>query len=90
MQAFGIKHPVWLERSGNVQFLPAPNDTPLWLSHIAPRSTPDITAARRQAHPRSKKNSRRKNANSGGQGLYRYGHRYPDPAHRSKSQSNSS
>lgn len=31
---------------GNVQFLSAPDGTPLWVSEVEPGSTPDITAAR--------------------------------------------
>ena len=31
---------------GNVQFLAAPDGTPLWVSDVEPGSTPDITAAR--------------------------------------------
>ncbi|MEV6057398.1 transposase family protein [Streptomyces sp. NPDC052107] len=31
---------------GNVQFLSAPDGTPLWVSDVEPGSTPDITAAR--------------------------------------------
>ncbi|MGW1888263.1 transposase family protein [Streptomyces sp. NPDC001970] len=36
---------------GNVQFLSAPEGTPLWISDVEPGSTPDITAARRHALP---------------------------------------
>ncbi|MFF2412420.1 transposase family protein [Streptomyces sp. NPDC058092] len=36
---------------GNVQFLSAPDGTPLWVSDVEPGSTPDITAARRHALP---------------------------------------
>jgi len=31
---------------GNVQILPSPDGTPLWVSDVEPGSTPDITAAR--------------------------------------------
>jgi hypothetical protein len=31
---------------GNIQFLAAPDGTPLWVSEVEPGSTPDITAAR--------------------------------------------
>ncbi|MFF5185713.1 transposase family protein [Streptomyces sp. NPDC000345] len=31
---------------GNIQFLSAPDGTPLWVSDVEPGSTPDITAAR--------------------------------------------
>jgi hypothetical protein len=36
---------------GNVQFLSAPDGTPLWVSDVEPGSTPDITAARLHALP---------------------------------------
>ena len=36
---------------GNVQFLSAPDGTPLWVSDAEPGSTPDITAARLHALP---------------------------------------
>ncbi|MFI6730209.1 IS5/IS1182 family transposase [Streptomyces sp. R-74717] len=36
---------------GNVQFLAAPDGTPLWVSDVEPCSTPDITAARIHALP---------------------------------------
>ncbi|WP_432037143.1 transposase family protein [Streptomyces cucumeris] len=36
---------------GNIQFLPAPDGTPLWVSDVEPGSTPDITAARIHALP---------------------------------------
>lgn len=36
---------------GNVQFLSAPDGTPLWVSDVEPGSTPDITAARIHALP---------------------------------------
>nr|WP_215206404.1 transposase family protein [Streptomyces sp. CHD11] len=36
---------------GNVQFLSAPNGTPLWVSDVEPGSTPDITAARLHVLP---------------------------------------
>uniref|UniRef100_UPI0030F47209 transposase family protein n=1 Tax=Streptomyces sp. GSL17-111 TaxID=3121596 RepID=UPI0030F47209 len=36
---------------GNVQFLAAPDGTPLWVSDAEPGSTPDITAARIHALP---------------------------------------
>lgn len=36
---------------GNIQFLAAPDGTPLWVSDIEPGSTPDITAARIHALP---------------------------------------
>ncbi|MFI5545546.1 transposase family protein [Streptomyces sp. NPDC051815] len=36
---------------GNVQFLSAPDGTPLWVSGVEPGSTPDITAARRHVLP---------------------------------------
>ncbi|MFE7709361.1 transposase family protein [Streptomyces sp. NPDC057486] len=36
---------------GNVQFLSAPDGTPLWVSDAEPGSTPDITAARIHALP---------------------------------------
>ncbi|WP_228034488.1 transposase family protein [Streptomyces spongiae] len=36
---------------GNVQFLSAPDGTPLWGSDVEPGSTPDITAARLHALP---------------------------------------
>jgi hypothetical protein len=36
---------------GNVQFLAAPDGTPLWVSDVEPGSTPDITAARIHALP---------------------------------------
>ncbi|MDJ0346795.1 transposase family protein [Streptomyces sp. H10-C2] len=36
---------------GNVQFLSAPDGTPLWVSDVEPGSTPDITAARTHALP---------------------------------------
>jgi hypothetical protein len=36
---------------GNVQFLAAPDGTPLWVSEVEPGSTPDITAARSHVLP---------------------------------------
>lgn len=36
---------------GNVQFLSAPDGTPLWVSDVEPGSTPDITAARLHVLP---------------------------------------
>ncbi|MFI6724176.1 transposase family protein [Streptomyces atratus] len=36
---------------GNVQFLSAPDGTPLWVSEVEPGSTTDITAARIHALP---------------------------------------
>lgn len=36
---------------GNVQFLSAPDGTPLWVSDAEPGSTPDISAARIHALP---------------------------------------
>lgn len=36
---------------GNIQFLAAPDGTPLWISQVEPGSTPDITAARIHALP---------------------------------------
>lgn len=36
---------------GNVQFLAAPDGTPLWVSDAEPGSTPDITAARLHVLP---------------------------------------
>ncbi|NJP42543.1 transposase family protein [Actinacidiphila epipremni] len=36
---------------GNVQFLSAPDGTPLWVSDVEPGSTPDITAGRIHALP---------------------------------------
>ncbi|PVC89773.1 IS5/IS1182 family transposase [Streptomyces sp. CS090A] len=40
---FSQKHKAF---GGNVQFLSAPDGTPLWVSEVEPGSTPDITAAR--------------------------------------------
>ncbi|MGX4694512.1 transposase family protein [Streptomyces sp. JNUCC 63] len=45
---FRQKHKVF---GGNVQFLAAPDGTPLWVSDAEPGSTPDITAARIHALP---------------------------------------
>ncbi|GAA5772552.1 IS5 family transposase ISRhosp9 [Streptosporangium roseum] len=45
---FSQKHKAF---GGNVQFLSAPNGTPLWVSDVEPGSTPDITAARIHALP---------------------------------------
>lgn len=45
---FSQKHK---EFGGNVQFLSAPDGTPLWISDVEPGSTPDITAARLHALP---------------------------------------
>lgn len=45
---FGQKHKAF---GGNIQFLAAPDGTPLWISHVEPGSTPDITAARIHALP---------------------------------------
>jgi hypothetical protein len=45
---FSQKHKAF---GGNVQFLAAPNGTPLWVSEVEPGSTPDITAARLHALP---------------------------------------
>ncbi|MFB6678284.1 transposase family protein [Streptomyces sp. NPDC056390] len=36
---------------GNIQFLSAPDGTPLWISDVEPRSTPDITATRLHVLP---------------------------------------
>ncbi|CAM5607502.1 transposase family protein [Streptomyces aurantiogriseus] len=36
---------------GNVQFLSAPDGTPLWVSDVEPGSTPDLTAARLHVLP---------------------------------------
>jgi hypothetical protein len=36
---------------GNIQFLAAPDGTPLWVSDVEPGSTPDITAARTHVLP---------------------------------------
>ncbi|WNI15461.1 transposase family protein [Actinacidiphila sp. ITFR-21] len=45
---FSRKHKAF---GGNVQFLSAPDGTPLWVSDVEPGSTPDITAARIHALP---------------------------------------
>jgi hypothetical protein len=45
---FSQKHKAF---GGNVQFLSAPDGTPLWVSGVEPGSTPDITAARIHALP---------------------------------------
>lgn len=45
---FSQKHKTF---GGNVQFLSAPDGTPLWVSDVEPGSTPDITAARIHALP---------------------------------------
>ncbi|MFC9915737.1 transposase family protein [Streptomyces sp. NPDC127197] len=45
---FSQKHKVF---GGNVQFLSAPDGTPLWVSEVEPGSVPDITAARLHALP---------------------------------------
>ncbi|WP_217178252.1 transposase family protein [Streptomyces sp. AC495_CC817] len=45
---FSEKHKAF---GGNVQFLSAPDGTPLWVSKVEPGSTPDITAARNHALP---------------------------------------
>lgn len=45
---FSQKHKAF---GGNVQFLAAPDGTPLWVSDAEPGSTPDITAARLHALP---------------------------------------
>ncbi|MFE9922333.1 transposase family protein [Streptomyces sp. NPDC005774] len=45
---FSQKHKAF---GGNVQFLAAPDGTPLWVSDVEPGSTPDITAARIHALP---------------------------------------
>ena len=45
---FSQKHKAF---GGNVQFLSAPDGTPLWVSEVEPGSTPDITAARIHALP---------------------------------------
>lgn len=45
---FSQKHKAF---GGNVQFLAAPDGTPLWVSDTEPGSTPDITAARLHAFP---------------------------------------
>ncbi|URM90542.1 IS5/IS1182 family transposase [Streptomyces sp. MRC013] len=45
---FSQKHKAF---GGNVQFLSAPDGTPLWVSDVEPGSTPDITAARTHALP---------------------------------------
>lgn len=45
---FSQKHKAF---GGNIQFLAAPDGTPLWDSDVEPGSTPDITAARIHALP---------------------------------------
>lgn len=45
---FSQKHKAF---GGNVQFLAAPDGTPLWVSEVEPGSTPDITAARLHVLP---------------------------------------
>jgi hypothetical protein len=45
---FSQKHKTF---GGNVQFLSAPDGTPLWVSEVEPGSTPDIIAARIHALP---------------------------------------
>ncbi|WP_160050793.1 transposase family protein [Nocardiopsis sp. FR4] len=45
---FSQKHKAF---GGNIQFLSAPDGTPLWVSEAEPGSTPDITAARIHALP---------------------------------------
>ncbi|MEV4250449.1 transposase family protein [Streptosporangium canum] len=45
---FSQKHKAF---GGNIQFLSAPDGTPLWVSEVEPGSTPDITAARIHALP---------------------------------------
>ncbi|MGW8436129.1 transposase family protein [Nocardiopsis sp. NPDC055879] len=45
---FSQKHKAF---GGNLQFLSAPDGTPLWVSDAEPGSTPDITAARIHALP---------------------------------------
>lgn len=45
---FSQKHKTF---GGNIQFLSAPDGTPLWVSAVEPGSTPDITAARIHALP---------------------------------------
>ncbi|MFJ8274337.1 transposase family protein, partial [Streptomyces sp. NPDC094154] len=45
---FSQKHKAF---GGNVQFLTAPDGTPLWVSDVEPGSTPDVTAARIHALP---------------------------------------
>jgi hypothetical protein len=45
---FSKKHKAF---GGNVQFLSAPDGTPLWVSEVEPGSVPDITAARIHALP---------------------------------------
>ncbi|MEU9710449.1 transposase family protein [Streptomyces sp. NPDC047967] len=45
---FSQKHKAF---GGNIQFLSAPDGTPLWVSDVEPGSTPDITAARIHALP---------------------------------------
>ncbi len=45
---FSQKHKAF---GGNVQFLSAPDGTPLWVSDVEPGSTPDITAARLHVLP---------------------------------------
>ncbi|MFC8230319.1 transposase family protein [Streptomyces sp. NPDC057287] len=37
--------------AGTVQFLAAPDSTPLWVSDVVPGSIPDITAAREHVLP---------------------------------------
>ncbi len=45
---FSQKHKAF---GGNIQFLSAPDGTPLWVSDVEPGSVPDITAARLHALP---------------------------------------
>uniref|UniRef100_UPI0021CCC862 transposase family protein n=1 Tax=Streptomyces sp. TRM49041 TaxID=2603216 RepID=UPI0021CCC862 len=45
---FSQKHKAF---GGSIQFLSAPDGTPLWVSDVEPGSTPDITAARIHALP---------------------------------------
>ncbi|MGY3061302.1 hypothetical protein ACVWZD_005547 [Streptomyces sp. TE3672] len=73
---------------GNIQFLAAPDGTPLWISHVEPGSTPDITAARIHASPALHKAAAEglpTLADKGG--LPRCGHQHPHPGRRPKGKS---
>lgn len=81
---FGQKHKAF---GGNIQFLAAPDGTPLWISHVEPGSTPDITAARIHALPAALQGGGRGPAHPGRQGLPRCEHRHPHPGRRPKGKS---
>lgn len=64
---------------GNVQFLSAPDGTPLWVSDVEPGPTPDITAARPRVLPALYEAAADGLSHPGRQGMHRHRHPRPGP-----------